>query len=169
MSATNKAQIPTAGALDDIDSSARNPLGLIVPDQFGNEYMYVQGVASAAAGDFCVVNSDYSTARLVSTPLSGRVGVYMAALVASKFGWIQITGLVSATQPGNGITAANIASDGSADKKALFQSATPGRATTSVAAGNAIMGAWGSGAAASNVGNAWLSRPTAPGYTLASA
>ena len=168
MSVANKTLQATAGALNDVDTVQRNPLGLIVPDEFGNEYMYVQGVASCAAGDFLCINSDYTTARTLSTPLSGRVGVAMAALVASTFGWAQITGLVSDGAGGNGITKANIAT-ASADKAPLFQSATPGRLTITAAAGCAVLGAYGSGASTSNVGAAFLNRAEAAGFTLASA
>lgn len=165
----NKTLMGTAGAVDDVDTVQRNPLGMIVPDTYGNEYMYVQGVGSAVAGDWCVINSDYTTARAVSTPLTGRVGVFMSDLVANTFGWVQITGLVSAGTAGNGVTVANIATDEAGDKKPLFLSGTAGRATTTVAAGNAILGAWASGNPASNTGAAWLTRPFAPGFTLASA
>lgn len=164
----NKTLQGTTGSFTDVDATAQNPLGLIVPDEFGNEYIYVKGVASAAAGDWGVINSDYSTARTLSTPLTGRVGVYLAALIANTFGWMQITGLVSTGAAGNGVTAANIAT-ASTDKLPLFMSATAGRASSSLLAGCAILGAWGSGSATSNVGNAWINRPFAPGFTLASA
>jgi hypothetical protein len=165
----NKTLMGNSGALSDVDATARNPLGLIVPDEYGNEYMYAGGVASMAAGDWATINSDYSVARALSTPLTGRVGVAMAALVASKYGWYQITGLVSSGTLGNSTVSSNIATDSAADKKPLFLSSSAGRATTTLAAGCAIMGAWASGAAASNVGAAWITRPFAPGFTLASA
>lgn len=169
MAATQRTLIASAGALDDIDSTQRNPLGLIDSDAYGNEYVYVKGVASVAQGDWGIFYSDYSTARALNTPLPGRVGVYMSALVASKFGWMQISGLVSSGTLGNGVTNANIATDASGDTKPLFLSATAGRLTTTVAAGNAVLGAFCSGNPASNTGAAFISRPFAAGFTLASA
>lgn len=165
----NKSLMGNAGLITDIDTSQRNPLGLEVPDEFGNVYVYAKGVASLAQGDWVVINSDYTTTRSLNTPLAGPVGVAMAAILANQFGWFQRVGLVNSTTAGNGATQSNIASDGSADKKPLFLTSTAGRLGTSVAAGCAVLGAWGSGAAASNVGAAWIARPHAPGFTLASA
>lgn len=164
----NKTLMGNAGLLGDVDTSQRNPLGLEVPDEAGNVYKYVSGVASLAAGDYVIINPDFSVTLAVSTPLAGPVGVAMAAIASTtSFGWVQIIGKVSVAS--NGQTSSNIATDSGADKKPLYMSATAGRATTTQAAGQAILGAWGSGAAASNVGDAWLSRPFAPGFTLASA
>lgn len=166
----NKTLQGSAGALSDVDSTQRNPLGFEVPDEQGNMYKYVSGVASVAAGDWVVLNSDGTIARAVSTPLAGPVGVAMSAIVAGKFGWVQIIGYVNnGTTGGNGAVQSNIASDAAADKKPLYLSATAGRLTTTQAAGQAVLGAWGSGAAVSNVGSAWISRPFAAGFTLASA
>lgn len=172
--AGNKTLQGNAGALQDVDTLAayplgRNPLLFEVPDEDGNIYKYVSGVASVVQGDWVIINADGSVARAVSTPLAGPVGVAMGAIIASTFGWVQVHGLVGTGALGNGQTQANIASDAAADKKPLYMSATAGRATTTQAAGQTILGAWGSGAAASNLGNAWMSRPFAPGFTLASA
>ena len=164
----NKTLMGTAGLITDVDSTQRNPLGIEVPDEFGNVYVYAQGVGSLAAGDWVTINSDFTVARTLSTPLTGPVGVAMAAILLNKFGWYQRVGLVATTAAGNGAVAANIAT-ASSDKSPLFMSATAGRASVSVLAGCAILGAWASGASVSNVGNAWIHRPFAPGFTLASA
>jgi hypothetical protein len=163
------AALGSAGAVTDVDATQRNPLGSEFMDENGNAYTYVKGVASLAAGDWVILNADGTVARSLNTPLGGPAGVAMAAIDATHFGWVQIDGLVGKGALGNTFQSTNIASDAAADKKPLYLSATAGRATTTQAAGQAILGAWGSGAAASNVGDAWISRPFAPGFTLASA
>jgi len=164
------AALGSAGLITDVDSVQRNPLGSEFMDENGNVYTYIKGVASLAAGDWVILNADGTVARSLNTPLAGPAGVAMAAIDATHYGWAQIDGLVSATGAlGNTKQSSNIATDASADKKPLYMSSTAGRATTTQAAGQAILGAWGSGAAASNVGDAWISRPFAPGFTLASA
>lgn len=136
----------------------RNPLGLRSMGDDGSEWIYLAGVASLAAGDFVVFNvpaaaSPYVTVRLVSTPLIGPVAVAGAAIVAGCWGWFQIYGLN---------TACNIAT-ASSDGLQLYQSATAGRATSTVAATKCIFGAVGVGNAASNVGGAFLTYPFSTG------
>lgn len=166
----NKTGFPpaSAGTLGDVDTSQRNALGMEQWDEAGNCYKYCSGVASLAAGDWVVVNADFSVTRSLNTPLAGPMGVAMSAFSATtKYGWVQIIGKVSVVS--NGQVASAIATDAAADKKPLYLSSSAGQATTTQAAGMAMLGAWGSGAAASNVGNAWINRPFAPGFTLASA
>lgn len=163
----NKTLQGTAGSLSDVDTVARNPIGLEVPDEAGNVYKYMGGVASVAAGDWCILGPSGAVARCVSTPLAGPVGVAMAAIVANTFGWFQIVGLVSSA--GNGQTSANIATGVAADLP-LFQTSTAGRVNATPAAGCAIIGAFSAvSTASSNLGPAWISRPVAVGFTLASA
>ena len=91
----------------------------------------------------------------------------MAAIGAGSFGWFQIVGFVSVA--GNGQTQANIATNVLANLP-LFLTSTAGRLNSTAGAGNAVLGAYSATAtAASNLGNAWISRPFAPGFTLASA
>lgn len=152
--------------LDAVDTTAKQPIGLEVPDNAGNVYKYMQGVASVAAGDWCVFGADGTVARSLNTPLAGPMGVAMAAIVANTYGWFQIVGKVSTA--GNGQTQANIASAITSGTP-LFLTSTAGRLNGTAAAGSAVLGAWAASTAASNLGDAVISRPFAPGFTLASA
>lgn len=56
------------------------------------EFMYMKGVASCAIRNWVVLNiDDGSTTRLVAD-LTGPVGVAMATLTASYYGWFQVSG-----------------------------------------------------------------------------
>jgi len=146
-----RATLASVGKLTDIHTSQKNPLGQVVADEMGYEYVYLKGVASLAAGDWVAyVPGTFVTTRLVDS-LTGMVAVAMAATLASQFGWFQISGLTP--------TYSNITTDASADQKPLYRSATAGRASTTAAATKAIFGAVGVGAAASNAGTAQISRP----------
>lgn len=159
----NKVGYPLAstGLYTDIDTTQRNVLGQVEKDDSGNEFIYLKGVASLVAGDFVVYDGTYATTRAVNTPVTGPVAMACAAVLANQYGWFQIGGVTPAT--------ANIATDASGSGKPLFLSATAGRLTTTVAAGNAVLGSWAKGNPASNAGAALLNRPFAPGFTLASA
>jgi hypothetical protein len=82
---------PSVGALTDIHSSARNPVGIRRFDELGNEYIYLKGVASTAVGTWVSFDEAGITTRLV-TNAQGRVAIAMAATVASTWGWYQIYG-----------------------------------------------------------------------------
>jgi hypothetical protein len=160
--------LASVGLLTDIDTVQQNILGLEIDDDQGNTYSYQQGVASLVSGDFVVINGDGTVSRTLNTPLSGPVAVCIgdgvagdAGPTAAQFGWFQKRGTTPAYT--------NIATDASGNKKPLFQSATAGRATTTAAAGQAILGAYASGNPASNAGAASLARPIAAGFTLANA
>lgn len=144
------------GLLADVDTVARNPLGLRQFDDLGNEYIYATGVASLAAGDWVVYNyatafSPYLVSRMVSTPISGPVAVACAAILAAQFGWFQIYGLTPAFT--------NIATDATGDGKLIAQSATPGRATTGPVTTKNVFGAVIVGNPAANVGTAFITYP----------
>jgi hypothetical protein len=152
------------GLLTDIDGPTsvassnglgqRNQLGVRVFDDLGNEYIYLVGVASTAAGDWVkYVPGAFTTARLVSnTAVSGLVAVAIAATLASCWGWYQIFGLTPA------YTA--IATDAAADGKALSMGASAdGRVTTGATTTKNIFGATAVGASASNVGTASIAYP----------
>jgi hypothetical protein len=72
-----------------IDTEKRQQLGSRDFDKDGNEYIYLQGVASTVAGDVVSFDEAHLTTRLVANA-KGRVAVAMAATVASTFGWYQI-------------------------------------------------------------------------------
>lgn len=60
----------------------------------GNEFIYLQGVAATVVGSWVTFTSAGVTTLLVAAG-KGRVGIAMAATVASTFGWYQIRGLAS--------------------------------------------------------------------------
>jgi hypothetical protein len=159
----------SVGVLTDIDGPStdvganglgqRNQLGARVLDDNGNEYIYLKGVASLAAGDWVVYNgttasSPFICVRAVSTPLIGAMAVAMAAVLANSWGWFQIFGLTPTTT--------NIAT-ASTDGLQLYQSATVGRATSTQAATKCIFGAVAVGNAASNAGTAFVQYPYCTG------
>ncbi len=61
----------------------------------GNEYIFLEGVASTVAGDPVIFNESGETTRLAGSGV-GAVAIAMAATVADKFGWYQIYGHGSA-------------------------------------------------------------------------
>jgi hypothetical protein len=80
----------------DVSTVKRHPLGLIVnasdPTYGVGEFIYVKGVASGAQYDWVAYYpDDWSTVRTVATTI-GQIGILQAALVASTFGWAQISG-----------------------------------------------------------------------------
>jgi hypothetical protein len=74
-----------------IDSTATVAVGTRAVDTSGNEYIYLLGVASTAAGTWVSFDEAGVTTRLAADAL-GRVGIAMAAIVADKYGWYQIYG-----------------------------------------------------------------------------
>jgi len=79
------------------------------------EFVYMQGVASAAAASWVLLNYDNSTVSLLVDADAGGVGLSMGAIIASTFGWFQIRG------KGSGILLASCA-----DNAELFTTATAG-------------------------------------------
>lgn len=79
------------------------------------EFIYMQGVASCAAGSWVLLNYDNGVVSLLGDTNIGGVGVAMAATVASTFGWFQIRGKAEA----------NLAAS-CADNAALYTTATAG-------------------------------------------
>lgn len=134
----------------------RNALGSRTFDDAGNEYIYINGVASVVAGDFCFLSqaTALTLVRLLNdanTGGSGSVGVAMAALVASTFGWAAVYGQV---------TTANVATTGApTTASALYRSATTARASVSTSAKDAIFGAFLVGASVANIGPVYLDYP----------
>ncbi len=162
MAAGNKVghALASVGLLTDVDTTKRNPLGTRFIDDNANEYIYMQGIASLAAGDWCLYNaatasSPYIVARLLTTSVNGPVAVAMAAVLASQFGWFQVWGLTP--------TFTAVTTDGSADGKLLSQGATVGRLVTGSVTTKNIINAVAVGAAASNTGTVFITYPYALG------
>lgn len=70
-----------------VDTVAQVPLGTVVEDEFGNEYIYLLGVASTVAGSFVVYNVSTFATTLTVGASAGRCAIAMAATVASTYGW----------------------------------------------------------------------------------
>jgi hypothetical protein len=148
----------SVGLLTDIHTTQLNPLGCRAEDDLGNEYIYLGGVASLAAGDWVFYNSNaaqagFLTARLpASTATYGMLAVAMAAVLATQFGWFQTWGLTP--------TYTAIATDAAADGKGLSAaSGTIGQMKTAATSTKNVFGAVCVGASAANIGTAFITYP----------
>jgi hypothetical protein len=102
-------------------------------DKSGNTYIYLLGVASTVAGDAVIYNGAFATARAVAN-LKGFVAFAMAAIVASKYGWYQISGLT------NGLTLTAVVT-----AAPLYLTATAGQLDDAVVATDLVYGAFAYG------------------------
>lgn len=75
-------------------------------------FVYAQGVASTAAGDFVVLNPDGTTTRAAGGTAKGHVGIAQSACVASNYGWYCVYGRTLCTIAGD--VTANLAAYGAA-------------------------------------------------------
>ncbi len=107
------------------------------------EFIYLKGVASTVAGDWVVYDEECVTSRLAAAT-TGNVAVAMAATVADKWGWYQITGNAQAKRE-----------TGSAVDAALYSAGVTGSSDDAAADGRAIEGA------INRVGNATGAQTTA--------
>jgi hypothetical protein len=119
--------------IDVVGDVQAHPLGTIVtaldPIYGVGEFIYLKGVASTIRGSVVIYNyDDHSTTLLVPNAI-GPVGVAMAANVAGKFGWYQISGK------------AVVDSNTVADNGNVYATATPGEVDDAVVAGDRIKGA----------------------------
>ncbi len=106
--ANNKVGRASVGLLTDVDTAARNVVGTSYYDDAGNEYIYLQGVASTVVGSVVTFGLNavpYQTALSVTT-VRGPIAIAMAAVLATQFGWYQIYGLASALFNGAAVTGA---------------------------------------------------------------
>ena len=87
---TGRTQI-FSGSTANVDTVLGQPLGTRAQDVDGNEYIYLQGVASTATGSWVSFDEAYLTILTVANA-KGRIGIAMAAIVASRYGWYQIYG-----------------------------------------------------------------------------
>ncbi len=82
-------------AITDVDTVQNHDLGTRVHARHEThgvgEFVYCVGVASTIATDWLVIGEDFATTRLTAD-LKGPVGIAMSALVASRYGWLQIYG-----------------------------------------------------------------------------
>lgn len=144
----------------DRDTTQNHRLGMIVQcrdvgttDYGHGEFIYVKGVASTAAKDWVGIPSDNFT--IVRAVANGDypLGVAMAALTASYYGWVQISGKAI----GNCLTQF-------ADNGKVFLTATAGSVDDASVAGDYIFNALGaSGAVVGDLHAEFeLSRPFSP-------
>lgn len=150
-----------AGDTSVVDTTKMHPLGTIARGSAGQEYMYCEGVASCLAGSWVSIGAANALA-LLTTGAKGPVGVAMAALVASTYGWVQTYGYSTiALNSSNGTV-----TSGGGELSAC--STVPGQVvgqgtSTGTAAGDYIFGAFAfSGQASSaddTLASVFLTRP----------
>lgn len=141
-------RIVPAGTLTEVYTTADYTVGERVRDEAGNEYIFGLGVASCVAGSWVSLDEAVQ-ASLLAANAKGRVGIAMAALVASTYGFFQIYGknLVA-------LVAASFADNGD-----VYATATAGTADDAVVAGDRVKGAWGRSAISGGVATMELSYP----------
>lgn len=132
-----------------VDTTAQVPAGAKGVDQSGNEYIYLQGVASAAANSWVSFDEAHLTTLLVANAV-GRVAVAMAAVIANTFGWFQIYG-----------SATGLAAVAFADNGLVYSTATAGTIDDAVVVGDLVVGAIGRSAVAAGVATFELNYPFA--------
>lgn len=116
----------------EIHSEQKYRLGTRKKDNAGNEYIYLKGVTSCAAGSWVSFDEAHVTTLLAANAV-GRVGVALAAVDAStKFGWFQIYGKAS------GKVLASFTDNGK-----IFGTATAGSVDDAVVTGDLVVGAIG--------------------------
>lgn len=127
-----------------IDTSLKTNLGTRALDVDGNEYVYLQGIASTVAGDWVVYDEDYLTTRLVSGEV-GPIAIAMAAITASSYGWYQIYGVNTIAR-----------TDTIAADSALYANGTAGRVDDLGVVGDLVIGAYSMTADTSNVATVFI-------------
>lgn len=124
----------SVGALSDVDTTARNPVGFVAEgvDDFGNmaEYIYLKGIGSTIVGSVVTFDEAGVTA-LIAANAKGPVAIAMAITVASTWGWYCIKGTVKAD------TVAN-----TADNSTVGRETTDGKIGDGRAAGDQIANAF---------------------------
>lgn len=120
-------------------ATAAHPVGTIVraadPVYGSGEFIYLEGVASTAVGEWVTYNADDGTTALLAANAIGPVAVSMSVNVANQFGWYQIQGKAV------GLAAANYADNG-----LVYATATAGTVDDDVVAGDRVKRAKGASA-----------------------
>jgi len=144
---TGRTQI-FAGDTDVVDATTPvHPVGTRAFDTDGNEYIYLLGVATTAAGNWVSFDEAHVTTLLTANAV-GRVGIAMAAIVAASYGWYQIYGKNTIAM-----------TDTIVADQPLYIDGTAGRADDAAVAGDWICGAWSRSADATNVATVELNYP----------
>lgn len=83
-------------AIEDRQTTAKHPLGTTVravdPTYGSAMFTYLKGVAAVAAKDWVHINMDDGTVTRALADGIGPMGIAMAAVTASYYGWFQRTG-----------------------------------------------------------------------------
>lgn len=119
---------PIVGQPGDVHTTAQNAIGAVAYDLFGNEYIYLQGVASTVAG-FAVTFDEAGVTTALAANAKGPVAWATGATVAATFGWYARVGNLLA------LVAAN-----TADNSLLGRETTDGTIGDGRAAGDQIYG-----------------------------
>lgn len=115
------------------------PYGTIItatdPTYGAGEFIFLKGVASTEANSWVVYNPDDFSTTLLVADASGPVAVAMAAVVANKAGWYQISG-----------KAVGKALASYADNGLVYATSTAGSVDDAVVAGDRVKNAKGASA-----------------------
>lgn len=130
-----------------LDTTAQHAVGIRAQDASGNEYVYALGVASTAANSWVTFDEALATTLAVADG-QGRVGIAMAAIVASTYGWYQIYG----SGTGKVLT-------GFADNGKVYLTSTAGSVDDTDVSGDVVIGAIGRSAISSGVATMELNYP----------
>jgi len=126
-------------AITSVEDTAGAPLGLIVEAVHATygagEFIYLKGVADTVLGSWVTYNADDNSTALLAANAIGPVAVAMAATVADKFGWYQISG-----------KAVGKALAAYADNGLVYATATAGSIDDAVVAGDRVKLAKGASA-----------------------
>lgn len=120
-------------------TTQEHELGKIVratdPTYGAGEFIYLQGLASTAVGEWVTYNADDWTTTLLAANAIGPVAVAMSACVANEYGWYQISG-----------KAVGLCATGFADNGNVYATATGGTIDDAVVAGDRVKRAKGASA-----------------------
>lgn len=122
-----------------VHDTQKHQLGQIVgfqdPVYGAGELVYLKGVASCELGSWVTYNQDDGSTDLLAANAIGPVAVALAAVVAGKFGWFQISGKV----PGKALA-------GYVDNALVYATSTAGSVDDAVVAGDRVKNAKGASA-----------------------
>ena len=131
------------GDIDTIYNRTAIGLGTRIKDTKGNEFIFLNGVASCVAGSWVTYDEGWVTTLLV-TNAKGPVAVAQAAIVAGKYGWFQIYGkalaCISASSADNALigfeTTSGYCGDGKAAGDIMYNAIS--RSSTGANAGTQV-------------------------------
>lgn len=132
---------------DTVDDSPTIEVGSRARDTDGNEYIYLEGVASTGEGSWVSFDENGETALLTADAV-GRVAIAMAAIVADKYGWFQVYGKNTVAK-----------TDTVAADKPVYIDGTDGRVDDASVAGDLVFGAYTRSSDDSNVATVEINYP----------